>query len=298
MKPNMYNYFSKHLILVLTILFVSLFTLVSAMIHPSQKPAGFESIIENRHAPYLHIGYEYSGRAMQTIKKEALQDARFLGNIAPQLWTKLVMSHNDRIELNHQAGKDNEQSHTYNYAEENNYRNVVEYRSVEISVIANGKVMSSKSADDKLTAEQRTILNAADPGTNINVRIQFNYKKDLNEHLDKPIAGSFVVTVVPEKEAEFPGGYMKMQDYITKAVTIKIPEMVFYVAKQQAIAQFTVNKEGRVVDTKIVKTSRDPKTDELLLKAIKAMPKWKAAENAQGIKVEQEFFIPFGGEGC
>jgi len=42
------------------------------------------------------------------------------------------------------------------------------------------------------------------------------------------------------------------------------------------------------------KTSGDQKTDKLLLKAINKMPKWKPAENSDGIKVKQEFEFSVG----
>jgi len=37
---------------------------------------------------------------------------------------------------------------------------------------------------------------------------------------------------------------------------------------------------------------------KLILDETKKMPKWKPAKNSEGIKIKQEFSIPFGGGGC
>jgi TonB family protein len=61
--------------------------------------------------------------------------------------------------------------------------------------------------------------------------------------------------------------------------------------------KFTVNEEGGIMNPKMLRTSRDSKADKLVLEAISKMPKWKPAQNSKGVKVKQEFTVPFGG-GC
>lgn len=107
-----------------------------------------------------------------------------------------------------------------------------------------------------------------------------------------------MVTVVPETEAEYPGGFKQLTEYLTENFINKISEKNALERIRQAIVKFTVNEEGQIVDAKIFKTSKDPKTDKLLLEAINKMPKWSPAKNAMGIKVKQEISIPFGGGGC
>ena len=65
-----------------------------------------------------------------------------------------------------------------------------------------------------------------------------------------------------------------------------------------AMAKFTVNEEGEIVDAKISTPSKDPKIDQLLLDALSKMPKWIPAEDSKGLKVKQEFTFRTINNGC
>ena len=101
------------------------------------------------------------------------------------------------------------------------------------------------------------------------------------------------ITVVPEIEAEYIGGYQELIKYLKVNVIDKISEpsvtaIRFQPPFQSAKVIFTVNEEGKIVNATISKTSGDAKTDKILPDAINKMPKWKPA-NEKGIKVKQEF---------
>jgi TonB family protein len=138
-------------------------------------------------------------------------------------------------------------------------------------------------------------------GTDIRIKIRFNFKNQPNDsgvNVNKINEGEYVVTVIPETEAEYPGGYKQLTEYLNENVFSKISEKNTSEKIQQAILRFTVNEDGQIVDTRIAKTTTYPKIDELLLDATNKMPKWTPAENSKGIKVKQEFSIPLGGGGC
>ena len=65
-----------------------------------------------------------------------------------------------------------------------------------------------------------------------------------------------------------------------------------------ALIHFTVTVEGKVSNASIIESSKDPEIDKLLLKAIRKMPDWKPAVDAEGKNVEQEFEFIVGNEGC
>ena len=109
--------------------------------------------------------------------------------------------------------------------------------------------------------------------------------------------GQYVVTIVPETEAEYPGGFEHLSSYVTESVINKISDKSTSENIQWAIVSFTVNEEGQVFDAKMSRSSSDIKIDKLLLDAINKMPKWKPAKNYLGLTVKQTFSIPFGG-GC
>jgi TonB family protein len=88
-----------------------------------------------------------------------------------------------------------------------------------------------------------------------------------------------------------------MTKYLKENAINKISETTSKELKQ-GIVRFTVNEEGTITDAKIFKTSGDLNTDKLLLEVINKMPKWRAAEDSNGIKVKQEFEFSVGNVGC
>lgn len=105
-----------------------------------------------------------------------------------------------------------------------------------------------------------------------------------------------------ESKASFPGGDESMISYIKESVINKIYETSSTPRSSipPATIVFLVNEQGIITDAKISASSKDPKIDQLFLDAIHRMPTWKPAENANGIKVKQEFelSIPYPRSGC
>ena len=106
------------------------------------------------------------------------------------------------------------------------------------------------------------------------------------------------VTVVPEVEAEYPGGFKQITEYYTGNALNKIAGENASDKIRQAVVTFKVSEEGEILEAKIARSSTDLTIDKLLLEATNKMPKWKPAENGKGVKVKQEVSIPFGGGGC
>jgi TonB family protein len=230
--------------------------------------------------------FEYNGRNAPSVNKEKLKEVQFVGDITPQLWDKMALPYKDYYELNQRK-----KSQGYY-----NYNTIIDFVSVEISTTSGNKTFTSHSTSDKLTAEQKSILNSADLGSEIKMKIRFKYKiaKDYN---GKIIEGEAAVAVVPETEAEYPGGYKQLSTYLTENVINKITGANAPAKLNRAIVKFVVSEQGEIEDAKILSSSSDAGIDKVLLDAIHKMPKWKPAKNAKGIKVKQEFIIPFGG-GC
>jgi len=243
--------------------------------------------------------FEYTGRFTPTVKKEKLSGVQFANDISRELWSELQLPGAEGQLLNQRRIMVFPQPEDYIYPQDG-YKQIVDVVGVEISVVRNGKTISAKNITDKLTSEQKNILSTADLGTDIRVKIQFKYKNQEDDSFGsrKGIKeGVSVVTVVPEIEAEYPGGHKEITAYFTKHVIDKIAALNSSGKIQNAIVRFTVDEEGQIVNAKISRTSTESDIDNLLLEATKKMPKWKPAENSAGIKVKQEIAIPFGG-GC
>jgi TonB family protein len=246
------------------------------------------------------IRFEYSGRYNPQVKKDKLNEVNLVSEITPELWQKLQLPYKERQELDRRKKTDFTQGYSIN-PQEYNYNKMVDYVSVEISASGNGKVVAAKSTGNQLTAEQKHILRAAVPGSDISIKINFKFKNQTGKSVDtenKINQGNLVVTVVPDTEAEYPGGYKQLSDYYTRNVFGKVSEKDINEKIWLATVKFMVNEDGKITDTKIVKSSTDPQIDKLILEQTAKMPKWNPAKNSEGIKIKQEFSIPFGGPGC
>lgn len=248
--------------------------------------------------------YEYRGRFNPAIKKESLYTATQLSQIMPEFSRYFSLMHNDRFEFDEQlklanAPKGYEIYPQDNFYPEKNYEKIIDYVSIEIKAICQGKVITAQSKKKSLTIEQKGIINSADFGTDIRIRITFKFKYPAYDNMDSGIkVGDYRVTVVPETEAEYPGGYVQLTEYLNKNIIHKVVGPNATKKLQKASINFTVNEKGELVNIKMQSTSGDPKTDKLIFNAINEMPKWTPAKNTKGINVQEKFNIPFGGNGC
>ena len=241
--------------------------------------------------------FVYVGRLTPSVKKAQLAEANFVNEIMPEFSRYFVLPFNDHDQFDRRMITLYPQNYFY---PQENYTYLFNYVSIEISTTSDGKVLTSESTSETLTAEQKNLLNSADIGAGIHIKIKFKFKNEVNNKLEnagKIYEGEYIATVIPETEAEYPGGFKQFSEYLTDNVFNKISGSSASMLIQQAVLNFTVNEEGQIVDARLLRTSTDPKVDELLLEATNKMPKWMPAENAMGIKVKQEFSIPFGG-GC
>jgi TonB family protein len=243
--------------------------------------------------------YEYHGRRSLTVKKEKLNEVVFINDITPELWQKLVLPQKERDELE-QRRRINYPLGYYLYPQ-GGYDINIDYISVEILASCDGKILTSRSTGNKLNTEQKNILNTADLGSDISIKVEFRFKNKINNDLnnaEETILGHLSVTVVPETEAEFPGGNKKISEYLAENFFKKASEITTVRKIQQAVVKFTVNEVGQIIDVKISRSSTDPKVDKLLLDVTSKMVGWKPAKNSSGVRVKQEFSIPFGNDGC
>ncbi len=173
---------------------------------------------------------------------------------------------------------------------------IADYISAEITVVSGDKVVHAIHINDTLTLAQRDLLKSASLGDDIVLEVTYRAKNFITKDFDVRVL-HYTASIIPEHEAEFPGGLEPMTQYLKKNAMNKIPESALK-EFQQVIVSFTVNENGEIANARLSSTSGDQKIDELLLKAITQMPKWKPAENGTGTKVKQEFEFSVGYRGC
>lgn len=96
-----------------------------------------------------------------------------------------------------------------------------------------------------------------------------------------------VAPVMPE----FPGGQQALVQFLSTKIDYPNIGMEGNGTQGRVIIQFIVDKEGNVVNPKVVR-SVDPYLDKESLRVINLMPKWKPGELANGTKVAVKFTVP------
>ena len=167
-----------------------------------------------------------------------------------------------------------------------------EYVSTQIKLTSNGKTQEAIGSNENLSDAQINLLSKVDMGSNID--FQVNYKK-INSVTgiieDRLMEFSF--TLVPAQEASFIGGAEKLDAYLKKEIIDKLP-LQKADQVQIAMVKFTINEKGEVTNPRISESSKDKEIDLLLLRAIHYMPTWKPAENADQVKIKQNFEFSVG----
>ena len=99
-----------------------------------------------------------------------------------------------------------------------------------------------------------------------------------------------VIFYVVESMPEFPGGNAAMYKYIGE--NLKYPVIAQENGIQgKVICQFTINKDGSLVDIEVVRSAGDASLDKEAMRVIKSMPKWKPGKQ-RNQPVRVKFTLP------
>ena len=174
---------------------------------------------------------------------------------------------------------------------------ISQYESVVLSTVTDDKTLAAVGSDDKLTPEQLALLQSAGLGTEIAIEIQYRYFNDITRQFeDRQL--SYSSTIVPETEAEFPGGDERLTQYVKGNAIDRLSE-VNMASLQQTVVRFTVDEQGGVANAEVSQSSGDPEVDKMFLEAIDDMPEWQPARDAEGINVPQDFQLTvWKNDGC
>lgn len=208
------------------------------------------------------LAYEVRGKYLRTVTKDVLERSNLLSDIIvgyPVNWVK-------------------------------------EYVSVDVLTEKDGKTEIAKGENQVLNKEQKSILNKADLESEVHINVRYisinsvTERKENNEMVVK-------MTVVPDIQAEFEGGYENLKKYLKDNLIDRIientpPEF------QKGKVVFKIDPNGKLVDAEILESSGDTNMDNFLLEVFRNMPNWKPAQNATGEKVKQRFEFSMGIGGC
>ena len=114
-------------------------------------------------------------------------------------------------------------------------------------------------------------------------------QRDVKIDTSQAVADVVFEEEIIENMPDFPGGQAALMQYLAK--NIKYPTIAQENGTQgRVIVQFVVNKDGSIVDAKVVR-SVDPYLDKEALRVINTMPKWKPGMQ-RGKPVRVKFTVP------
>ena len=112
---------------------------------------------------------------------------------------------------------------------------------------------------------------------------------EIKEEMLESRATECEVHKICEEMPDFPGGMVECMKWL--ANNVKYPEEAIQNKKEgRVIVQFVVDKDGSIMDAKVVR-SIDPLLDKEALRVINLMPKWKPGKN-QGEAVRVRYTMP------
>lgn len=136
--------------------------------------------------------------------------------------------------------------------------------------------------DDKADVEESVVASTEDTGQKVEVK--YVPVKVVEEEPEEQ-----TIFEVVEQMPDFPGGMGALMQFLSK--NIKYPTIAQENGTQgRVIVQFVVNRDGSIVDPRVVK-SVDPYLDKEALRVIGTMPKWKPGMQ-RGKPVRVKYTVP------
>lgn len=243
--------------------------------------------------------YQLPARQTPVTKKEKLTDVQTINDLTPLLWSSFQIPSNEKYWLDQRRPGTFPQPANFVYPQED-YKQILNVVSVEITTTSNGTKHTAKSNSDKLTTEQKSLLASADLGSDVSIALKYQYKNKADDQYGprkQTVLCVGRVTIVPETEAEFPGGFKQLSDYVNTRIVGDKTEKTGLQKIERASVKFVVDETGKITDAKLVNPTNDAALDKLILDAINTMPNWKPAANSKGEKIKQQVYLPFS-VGC
>ena len=136
--------------------------------------------------------------------------------------------------------------------------------------------------DDKADVKESVVASTEDTGQKVEVK--YVPVKVVEEEPEEQ-----TIFEVVEQMPDFPGGMGALMQFLSK--NIKYPTIAQENGTQgRVIVQFVVNRDGSIVDPRVVK-SVDPYLDKEALRVIGTMPKWKPGMQ-RGKPVRVKYTVP------
>ena len=219
-----------------------------------------KQVFDSKVAFFYNVDTRFSG-----VEKTALDNANSIHDFLPQRFTESIIS----------------------------------YHSVEIIVLNDNKQTENRhlGKDDKLTPEQKNLIQSLDYSSNILIRAEFKEKNRITGRVSHGYATPHL-TIVPFIQAEYFAGKDALVDYLKNNcgdITKDIDEKKLEPGK----LYFTISKDGFISNINLAASSGYAHVDAHMKELLINLPgEWNPAKNIRGEKVEQTLVFSYGIIGC
>jgi hypothetical protein len=164
------------------------------------------------------------------------------------------------------------------------------YKSVTLTADKR-KPLTAPTRDGRLSGAQLRMLESIEIGQRLDVRVDYQYKDPVTGFLqDQRI--TYSVTVAPEVEAAFEGGRQQLLQYFGMGCVNRITASNLKV--RPARVRFVIDECGTPCNARVTVSTGNGWADDLLLRAVNRMPRWKPARDGKGRPVRQELELLVG----
>ena len=153
------------------------------------------------------------------------------------------------------------------------------------------------SSNEFLTSQQLQALSKTKVWSEIQIHVMYFKKNAVTEFQDVNIM-DFKVSVGPDTQAKFDGGFIALKKLIKERTLVQISKNAPKI-QGNGIFYFTVNEAGNISDVCLESSTNDTNTDILLYETLNSLPAWQPAKTKDGKPVKQKFrFVFSGANGC
>jgi hypothetical protein len=257
----------------------------------------------------LQTPIDYKGSSTPKINSEQLTTIKYVYELMPnfnsnftianpkqKVFNKIIQNQSSFVDQYAHVTKNNQ-----NYPL-SNFEKIANISSINLLIKSTSKLISFKSFNESISLEQLQVFNNIELGSNIQMTINFKFKKNIIAAYnvdDKMQEGHYDVMVVPFKEATFSGGLSKFNEYLNLKINENTQNGLLKkdIGATQIVINFSINEKGEVTNPKLIYSLGDKVIDQLIINIFSTMPKWQQAQSRLG-KPVSECFTFIIGNGC
>lgn len=165
------------------------------------------------------------------------------------------------------------------------------YKATVLSSHCDGQNYTAKSRNDKLSIEQKNLLNKLTQGCYISVEVHYILANSVTRN-DELRTMKLQLRVSPTKEAQYHGSDDELLDYFRQQISDSPTQEILLDEPVEVV--FTIDPSGKATELILKTATSDNTANEHIMDLIRRMPVWTPAEDASGKKIKTPYVLTAG----